>query len=123
VLTGAAILYTLLALGVVAFQIALALGAPWGHLAMGGRFQGRFPPALRFVALVQGALIALFALVMLGAAGLAAPTPPIGLVWAVVAITALSAVMNLATPSIPERRLWAPVTLLMLVCAIRVALG
>jgi hypothetical protein len=122
-LTGAAMLYALLALVVVAFQIALALGAPWGHLAMGGRFPGRFPPPMRLAALVQGALIGLFALIMLGRAGLISPAPPVWLVWAVVAVSALSAVMNLVTPSIPERRLWGPVTLVMLVCAVRVALG
>ncbi len=122
-LTGAAILYALLALVVVAFQIAMALGAPWGHLAMGGRFPGRFPLPMRFAALLQGGLIAVFALVMLGRAGLVSPAPPPWLVLAVVAVSALSAAMNLATPSIPERRLWGPVTLAMLVCAIRVALG
>lgn len=29
---------------VAAFQLALALGAPWGEMAMGGKFTGRFPP-------------------------------------------------------------------------------
>jgi hypothetical protein len=113
----------LLALVVVAFQLALALGAPWGHLAMGGRFLGRFPLPMRLAALLQAGLIGLFALVVLGGAGLVTPAPPPWLVWAVVAVSALSAAMNLATPSIPERRLWGPVALVMLVCALRVAIG
>jgi hypothetical protein len=38
------------------FQLTLAAGAPWGSLAMGGRFPGRFPPAMRIAALVQIAI-------------------------------------------------------------------
>ena len=33
---GAALLYTTVSVGVVAFQIALAVGVPWGEYAMGG---------------------------------------------------------------------------------------
>ena len=43
----AAILYAVLSAGVVAFQIALAAGAPWGAYAMGGAVPGQLPPALR----------------------------------------------------------------------------
>jgi hypothetical protein len=35
--TSAALLFTLLATGVGAFQIALLCGAPWGELTLGGR--------------------------------------------------------------------------------------
>lgn len=35
---------------VVLFQLALAAGAPWGHLAMGGKFPGRLPPPLAMLA-------------------------------------------------------------------------
>jgi hypothetical protein len=48
----AAFHYAIITLTVVAFQIALAAGAPWGAFAMGGAFPGQFPPALRIVALV-----------------------------------------------------------------------
>ncbi|SMH29516.1 hypothetical protein [Maritimibacter sp. HL-12] len=122
-LSAAAVIYAGLAALVVLFQLALAAGAPWGHLAMGGRYPGRFPPSMRAAAVVQAAVIVALSLIILGGAGLARPAPPGWLVWAVVAVSALSAAMNLATKSIPERRLWAPVALLMLVCALRVALG
>ena len=39
----AAIIYAIVSLGVVAFQIAFAAGAPWGAYAMGGAFPGQFP--------------------------------------------------------------------------------
>ena len=52
----AAIIYTIVTAGVVGFQLALALGAPWGAYAMGGAYSGRFPPALRVAAVVQAVL-------------------------------------------------------------------
>ena len=41
--TAAAILFAAVTVGVIAFQFALALGAPWGAYAMGGAFPGRYP--------------------------------------------------------------------------------
>lgn len=66
----AAVLYATVSAGVVSFQVALAAGAPWGAYAMGGAFQGQFPPTLRIAALVQAALIAGMAAVVLSRAGL-----------------------------------------------------
>jgi hypothetical protein len=58
--------YLVATLVVVAYQLALALGAPWGAYAMGGRVPGRFPPALRVLTLVQAVVLGLLALVVLG---------------------------------------------------------
>lgn len=49
----AALVFAVAAGGVVAFQIAIALGAPWGEYAMGGATPGRFPPPMRVAAVVQ----------------------------------------------------------------------
>ncbi len=122
-IAAAAWLYAALAVVVALFQLALTLGAPWGHLAMGGRYPGRLPPGMRLAAIGQGVLIAFFAIVVLGRAGLTSPTPPEWLFWTVVGLSGLSALLNLITPSIPERRLWGPLALLMLLCAVRVAAG
>jgi len=122
----AAIVYAVVTAGVVAFQIALALGAPWGAYAMGGAFPGRFPPAMRIAAIVQAALLALMALVVLARAGLVLPAwarASAWLVWVVVGITAFAVVLNTITPSGGERRIWAPVTLVMLGCSLTVALA
>jgi hypothetical protein len=67
---AAALLYAAVSAGVVAFQVALAAGAPWGAYAMGGAFPGQFPPALRIAALVQAALIFGMAAVVMSRAGL-----------------------------------------------------
>ncbi len=69
----AAFLYAILSLGVVAFQMALAAGAPWGAFAMGGAFAGQFPPALRVAALIQAVLLLGMAGVVLSRADVSLP--------------------------------------------------
>lgn len=59
----------------ILFQLALASGAPWGHLAMGGKYPGVFPPPLRIAAVVQALLIAFFALIVLTRSGTTLPAP------------------------------------------------
>ena len=56
-------------------ELALAAGAPWGEYAMGGAFPGQFPPALRAAALVQVAILAVWAAVVLARAGLYSALP------------------------------------------------
>jgi hypothetical protein len=121
---GAAAVYLFACTAVIAFQIALALGAPWGAYAMGGSFPGQLPPTARITALGQAALLAFTALVVVSRAALALPRwsrASHWLVWAVVAILSLSLVGNLLTPSAGERMLWVPVLVLMLVTSILVA--
>ena len=120
----AALVYAIISLAVVAFQIALAAGAPWGAFAMGGAFPGQFPPALRIAALIQGALLLGMAAVVLARAGLILPRwsrVSRWLIWFVVGFAALSLVLNLITPSVGERALWAPTAFLMLVSSSIVA--
>ena len=73
VTTIAALAFTICAAGVVGFQLALALGAPWGRYAMGGALPGRFPPPMRVAAVVQAVVIALLAVAVLSAADLVLP--------------------------------------------------
>lgn len=120
----AALLYAIISAGVVAFQIALAAGAPWGSYAMGGAFPGQFPPALRIAALIQAALLVGMAAVVLARADLILPRwSQISrwLIWFVVAFAALSLVLNLLTPSAGERAIWAPTAFLLLICSSIVA--
>ena len=121
----AAYAYAVITVGVVAFQLALALGAPWGSYAMGGKFPDRYPPAMRFAAAAQAAILALIAAVVLSRAGLVLPqwsSVTSWLIWVVVALGAVGFVLNLITPSAGERRIWAPVTLVLLICSLAVAL-
>ena len=123
--TIAAFVFTACAVGIVAFQLALALGAPWGRYAMGGAFPGRFPPPMRVAAVVQTVVIALLAVAVLSAAdlvlpGLAASFP--WLVWVAVALSALAVVLNAISRSTGERRIWVPVGCVLLVSSLLVAL-
>jgi hypothetical protein len=114
----AAFLYAIITLAVVAFQIALAAGAPWGAFAMGGAFPGQFPPAMRIAAIIQAALLIGFALVVLARTGIILPKwlrASRWLAWVVVAFSALSLILNLITPSAGERAIWAPVAFIMLI--------
>lgn len=122
----AAGLFVVLALFVVAFQVALILGAPWGHLTLGGRFEGALPRRVRAVPAVSALLLGGFAIVVLARAGLALPgwsEAARVAIWVPVAYLVLGSVANAATPSRDERRLWLPVILVMLVCALVVALA
>ncbi len=123
---AAAIGYAAISAGVVAFQIALALGAPWGSAAMGEAFPGQYPPAMHVAAVFQAALIALIAGAVLSRAGVALPRwsrASRWLVWIVAAFLAVGLVLNFATPSAAERAIWAPVTFLLLACSLIVATG
>ena len=120
----AAVIYAVVSLAVIVFQIALAAGAPWGEYAMGGAVTGQFPPALRIAALVQAALIAGMALVVLARAGLILPgwsRVSRWLMWLVVAFLAFDLVLNLITPSAGERAIWAPTLFVLLASSAIVA--
>ncbi len=120
----AAAAYAIVVAGVIAFQIALALGVPWGSYAMGGAFPGPFPPRLRIAALVQAALLALTIPIVLSRAGLVLPAwseAASWLIWPVIAIAVVALVLNAITPSAGERRIWVPVTLVMVVSSLVVA--
>jgi hypothetical protein len=124
IIRAAAIVYAVVSFGVVAFQIALAAGAPWGAYAMGGAFPGQFPPELRIAAVIQAALLVGMAAVVLARAGLVLPgwsRASRWLVWFVVAFAAVSLVLNLITPSAGERAIWAPTAFLLLLSSATVA--
>ena len=122
---AAAVVFTVVVAAAVAFQLALALGAPWGRYAMGGRYPDRLPAPMRVAAVVQAVVLALLALVVLSAAGVAIPGLVAALpwlVWVPVVVSAVSLVLNVATPSAGERRIWAPVAAVLLVTSLAVAL-
>lgn len=117
--------FAVVATGVVAFQLALALGAPWGRFAMGGAFPGRFPPPMRVAAVIQAVLIGFIALAVLSAGGLVLPQVTVAfpwLVWVAVVVSAIALVLNAISRSAGERRLWVPVAVVLLASSLIVAL-
>jgi hypothetical protein len=108
---------------VVLFQLAMILGAPWGHLTMGGRWPGRLPAQGRIAAGLSALLMGALAAVIAARGGLIAMALPGWAGWAVVGFMGLSVLMHVATPSAAERRLWLPVVVLMLAAALMTVTG
>ena len=116
----------MLALIVAVFQLALALGMPWGKLTWGGKFPGALPTHMRAVALISFVLLVAFCVIVSTRAGvLLSEWQPISriLIWVVVAYCALGVIANAATPSRWERRIWLPVVIAMLVSSVIVGLS
>ncbi|MEL6645313.1 MAG: hypothetical protein AAFQ79_15385 [Pseudomonadota bacterium] len=118
-----ATVYIGLALLAAGFQTALAAGAPYGQWTLGGQYPGRLPAPQRAGAAVQSTIYLAMALVMAGRAGLVDWDPAAWAVWTTLAITVLAAVGAVMTPSRPERRLWAPVMVAMVVAGGAVAVS
>lgn len=119
---AATIVYCALSAVVILFQLALALGAPWGALAMGGAFPGALPPSMRAAAILQALVLGGLACAVLARSGVGFPSwNPRRLAWGAVGVSAASTVLNLITPSAMERAIWAPVAILLLLSSLRVA--
>ena len=109
----------------VGYQMALALGAPWGAASMGGKFLGVYPPKMRILAVLNALVIAFMAAVVSAFSGHAfAFLEPLAnwAIWIVVGFYGLSILANIATPSKVER-IWAPVALLQTVASLYLALN
>ena len=122
--TYAAYLFSVLIAFVVLFQLALALGAPWGEMALGGKYPGRLPPRMRIAALIQVVVLTFIALSVLTRAGVVLNEYSAiskSAIWGVVVFSLVGAILNTITPSKSERKLWAPVAIVLLICATYVA--
>jgi uncharacterized membrane protein SirB2 len=112
---------------VVVFQLALAVGAPWGQAAWGGQNEGTLPRRLRVASSVAALVLLLGAWIVLAASGLAGVSPLPGswlgpAMWVTTAYFVLGTVVNLISRSRVER-VWGPVTLAIAVCCAVIALG
>jgi hypothetical protein len=119
--------YAVLIAGVVAFQLCVMAGAPWGALTQGGATSGVLPPGGRLIALLSACLLAVLAQGVLGRAGIG-PLRKMRrlstvLSWMAVACSVLAIVANAATPSAGERMVWLPVSVALLLTALVVVLG
>lgn len=116
----------ILLLIVILFQLALACGAPWGSIAMGGKYPGRFPNYMRIAALLQSLLLVFIGVIIFTRAGIILSAYldwSRMAIWGVVAYSLVGSILNLITPSKWERRIWAPVVLALLACSSVVALS
>lgn len=94
---------------VILFQAALILGAPWGHLTLGGQWSGALPLKIRLIPAVSIILLLAMTRIALGASGLRPQWGPRWLIWPVCAYMALGIAVHIVTPSAAERMLWLPI--------------
>ena len=123
----AAIAVAVLLIGLVLFQIALAAGVPWGLAAYGGQ-SAELSSSLRIASGVAAVVWSAAALIVLRRGGVSgwAPLPDAWLgvvIWVLVGLFAVSVIMNAITPSALERAIWLPVTVLLLVGTLIVAIA
>ena len=123
----AAILAVVLLVAVAAFQLGLALGAPWGAAAWGGQNPGVLPQPLRIASGVAGVVVyPLIIALVLASAGVIddgwLPVDGTIIMWALAVLLGIGAVMNFASRSHPERR-WGAVALTIALCCVVIAVG
>ena len=111
---------------VAVFQIALALGAPWGEYAYGGARVGKLPLGFRINSVVAVFVMVAISGHYLAQLGVFEPIlDPAGnsvVNWVLVGFTGLSALANNATRSKKERMVWGIPTILMFLASLAVAL-
>lgn len=122
----AAILAVVLLGVIVAFQLALALGAPWGAAAWGGQNLGVLPARLRIASGVVAVVIyPLVIALVLASAGIIGdewlPADGTLIMWGLVGLLGVGALMNFASRSRPERT-WGAIALTIALCCAVVAL-
>ncbi|QEN04743.1 hypothetical protein EW093_08485 [Thiospirochaeta perfilievii] len=119
------IVFTLLTGIVVLFQLCLAFGLPWGAASMGGKYPGKYPPKMRFIAIIIILILLTFNFIVISRAGYFFPWmysfSKIA-IWFVVLFSLSGTVMNSITPSKIER-IWVPVVFLQLIASVIVALS
>ena len=123
----AAIVAVILLGVIVVFQAALALGAPWGAAAWGGRSPGVLPTRLRVASAVVAVLVyPLVIVLVLACAGIIndewLPVDGSVIMWVLAGLLAVGALANFASRSQRER-IWGPVALAIAVCCAIIALG
>ncbi|MBX9246153.1 hypothetical protein ICW40_15235 [Actinotalea ferrariae] len=124
-ITAAAVVLVVLLAALAVFQLCLAAGRPWGRLAWGGQHTV-LPTGLRIGSAVSVLVYALIAAVVADRAGLVDvvgdDVARVG-TWVVVGYFALGVLMNLASRSRAERAVMTPTVVVLLACALVVALA
>ena len=105
----AGIIYLLITVVVIFFQICLSAGAPWGEFTQGGRNKGVLPKSGRLLATISVPVLVFMGLSITSIIS-NAPNWEKWTVYVTMVVQGLTAVANLITPSRKERLLWGPVT-------------
>ena len=112
----AVILYILITVVVILFQLFLVFGAPWGEFTQGGRHKGVLPTSGRVSAAVSIPILIFMALSISSVVGFL-PNWSIRTAYITIALQGVTAIFNWITPSQKEKRLWGPVTTIAFILA------
>jgi len=111
---------------VIVLQILLAAGILPITMAWGGR-QSVLTPGVRLASLGAVVILASFAYVIRRRAGLLGESPPSTLIkvlsWVVTAYMVLNTVLNLTSPSLAEKLVFGPITILLVISCLLVSLS
>ena len=124
IVTISAIVYTILSAILVLFQLGLTIGMAWGEASMGGKFPGKYPPKMRVVSLINSLILSIMAIIVLIKADTLLPlykSISNFTIYFVVGFSVVGTIMNIITPSKIERKIWAPVAILLLITSAIVA--
>lgn len=103
--------------GLAVFQLALAMGAPWGRASYGGAHPGVLPHKFRVVSVGAALLYSGLTLTV------ASQRTPLQLRWhvltGVASLMGVGAVVNGISRSGPERAIWTPISALLALSAWR----
>jgi hypothetical protein len=124
IVTISAIIFVILSGILILFQLGLTIGMPWGEASMGGKFPGKYPPKMRVVSLINSFVLSFMAVIVLIKSEVLFPqfrSFANVAIYFVVAFSAITAILNIITPSKIERKLWAPVAILLLTSSCIVA--
>ncbi|MCR2809396.1 MULTISPECIES: hypothetical protein [unclassified Microbacterium] len=120
-----ALALTIVLVALAGFQAALVLGAPWGRFAWGGQHRV-LPTRLRVgsaISIIVYAVIVLLAWTKVGVVpAIPAIIGDVGM-WIVFGYFCLGIVMNAISRSTSERNVMVPVTIVLTVLSLLIALG
>lgn len=127
----AAVVTACLIAGVAAFQLALAMGAPYGGAVLGGRAptrDGVLTVPFRVLAVVQAALLVGLGLVFLARADLIElpwlrGSTLVWITWIATGMLLLNTLGNFGAPHPIERWVMGPITLVVTVLGLVIAFG
>lgn len=120
-----AIILTVVLVGLTGFQLALAVGAPWGHFAWGGQHRV-LPVGLRIGSVVSILVYAVIAVIAWDRVGTIDVFPDLFsevAMWVIFGYFVLGIAANAISRSKPERYTMVPVVIVLAVLSLLIALG
>lgn len=113
-------IYLILITFTILFQIGLVFGRPWGEWTMGGYNKGALPAKIRIAPAISICILTFFALFVIDTTQVFSSNFnfPEYIKWFLISFNVLAVIANTATQSKKERKLWQPITAIMLICSV-----